>query len=130
MWGTCVNLSLALYQWQLSFHRTCFLFSTEVWFYFQECLMVFFWRPIAVTMDSTSIMPRHRVGYWFSEKKSKKFNLEEFHSICDQAGLELVKVFIIPIRYTNSTGCIEISSFSICRLILLFQLKNKVHFQP
>ncbi|EFX68000.1 hypothetical protein DAPPUDRAFT_301724 [Daphnia pulex] len=50
-------------------------------------------------MDSTSIMPRHRVGYWFSEKKSKKFNLEEFHGICDQAGLELVKInFTLPIE--------------------------------
>lgn len=44
-------------------------------------------------MDSETTIPRHRVGYWFSEKKSKKFNLEEFHGICDQAGLDLIKVF-------------------------------------
>lgn len=35
---------------------------------------------------------RPRIGYWLSEKKSKKFNLEEFHEICDREGLELVKV--------------------------------------
>lgn len=35
---------------------------------------------------------RQRIGYWFSEKKSKKFNLEEFHQICDRAGFDLVKV--------------------------------------
>uniref|UniRef100_A0A0P5QTM8 Inositol-tetrakisphosphate 1-kinase n=1 Tax=Daphnia magna TaxID=35525 RepID=A0A0P5QTM8_9CRUS len=50
-------------------------------------------------MGSETTVPRHRVGYWFSEKKSKKFNLEEFHGICDQAGLDLIKINLtLPIE--------------------------------
>jgi hypothetical protein len=33
-----------------------------------------------------------RIGYWLSERKSKKFNLDEFHDSCSKAGLKLVKV--------------------------------------
>lgn len=49
-------------------------------------------------MDSAS-KPRHRIGYWFSEKKSKKFNLEEFHGLCEEAGFDLIKInFDLPIE--------------------------------
>lgn len=64
-------------------------------------------------MESASI-PRHRIGYWFSEKKSKKFNLEEFHGICDQAGLDLIKV---KLENKKSTGWIINDLFDI-----LFQI--------
>ncbi|CAK9304637.1 unnamed protein product [Gordionus sp. m RMFG-2023] len=33
-----------------------------------------------------------RVGFWLSEKKSKKLNFAEFHSICSQVGIELVQI--------------------------------------
>lgn len=35
-----------------------------------------------------------RVGYWFSEKKSRKFDLERFRECCALAGLDLVKVCV------------------------------------
>ena len=41
-------------------------------------------------MESSSVP--HRIGYWLSERKSKKFNMEEFRETCRQSGLELVKV--------------------------------------
>ncbi|KFM71035.1 Inositol-tetrakisphosphate 1-kinase, partial [Stegodyphus mimosarum] len=36
--------------------------------------------------------PVKRVGYWWSEKKSRKFNVSEFASVCRASGLELVKI--------------------------------------
>lgn len=33
-----------------------------------------------------------RVGYWWSEKKSRKFNVNEFTKVCRSSGLELVKI--------------------------------------
>ena len=48
-------------------------------------------------MDSNGLMPRQRVGYWFSERKSRKFDLEEFRDECARSGLELVKVCMSPL---------------------------------
>ncbi|KAF8777699.1 inositol-tetrakisphosphate 1-kinase-like [Argiope bruennichi] len=36
--------------------------------------------------------PLRRVGYWWSEKKSRKLNAEELTAVCRAAGLELVKL--------------------------------------
>jgi len=41
-------------------------------------------------MDSSSAT--HRIGYWFSERKSKKFNMVEFYETCKQSNLELIKI--------------------------------------
>lgn len=41
-----------------------------------------------------SLYPLGRIGYWWSEKKSRKFNVEEFSSICRTYGFELVKIDI------------------------------------
>lgn len=36
--------------------------------------------------------PIRRIGYWWSEKKSRKFNMPEFSRICRSAGLKLIKI--------------------------------------
>lgn len=43
-------------------------------------------------MDSSSLAPPYRVGYWFSERKSRKFDLEDFRNECARSGLDLIKV--------------------------------------
>ncbi|KAG8193680.1 hypothetical protein JTE90_024043 [Oedothorax gibbosus] len=39
-----------------------------------------------------SSLPRRRVGYWWSEKKSRKINSSELAEVCRAAGLDLVKL--------------------------------------
>ncbi len=43
--------------------------------------------------------PRPRVGYWISERKSRKFNVEELQESCSLAGIELVKVSIFKLAH-------------------------------
>ncbi len=43
-------------------------------------------------MDNPPASSPPRVGYWFSAKKSRKFDLELFRETCARAGIELVKV--------------------------------------
>lgn len=52
-------------------------------------------------------MPCNRVGYWWSEKKSRKFNAEVFADVCRLYGLELVKVdFEKPFEEQGPFGAI------------------------
>lgn len=46
-------------------------------------------------MDNPPASSPPRVGYWFSAKKSRKFDLELFRETCARAGIELVKVWLI-----------------------------------
>lgn len=45
-----------------------------------------------ITIVKMSSYPLGRIGCWWSEKKSRKFNVQEFSDVCRTYGFELVKI--------------------------------------